>query len=561
MPGGMANGSPELNLWRWILPYALPYWPAFALVAVLSLLVAAAGLAQPYLSQRLIDDGMLKGDFDVVIHCVGAMVVLAVVCALLGGLTRYLHGSASSRMLHCMREDMFQHLLTLSPNYFSRTRQGDIQTRLNSDIGEIQRFVVDSVFSVMNNALTFVGAVLMLGYMSRELLLVLAGVLIVNAVFLRVMRSPIERLSQEARERGTDIASFLVEVLGLVKCVQAFNGQARGADELGRLHDRQRVASLKLQVVGYFVGSLPGVVMSISVSLVFLVGAHRVVDGSLTLGVLIAFVTYLQRASTPLQALTSLYAGYQRAKISVIRVRELSSQRPLVTNASSGKVVRGRGNLLISGIGFTYPGSNSPVLNKVSADIPAGSRVIIKGASGAGKSTLVDLLQRHFDPDVGSVLLDGVDLRDHDLADLRRKVTVVSQATELFSCSLLDNIRYGRPSASDEEVCLAARVAGVDDFAADLEQGLETLVGQRGSRLSGGQRQRVALARAILLKPKILILDESTSGVDCSMEARILRDIDALFGSSTRIVITHRPVADFYPDVEIDLDVGVGTAS
>ncbi|WP_060483110.1 ABC transporter ATP-binding protein [Pseudomonas sp. NBRC 111119] len=559
LPQGGASGSADLNMWQWILPFAAPQWPRFAAVALLSLVVAAAGLAQPYLSQRLIDDGMLKGDFDTVLVCVSAMVALAVACALLGGVTRYLHTHASSRMLHGMREDMFKHLLTLSPHYFSSTRQGDIHTRLNADMAELQRFVVDSVFSVMNNTLMFAGAVIMLGYMSAELLAVLAAVLLVNAVFLRMARAHVERLSQETRERGTDIAAFLMETLGLVKCVQAFNGQARSFADLIRLHERQRVSSLKLQVVGYAVGSLPALVMSVSIALVFLVGAQRIAQGSLTLGVLIAFVTYMQRASAPVQALASLYTGYQRAKVSVGRVRELAQECPLITNTASARAVRGRGHLAIHQVTFAYPGSNRQALRAVTVDIPAGSRVLVTGASGSGKSTLVDLLQRHFDPDDGRILLDGVDLREHSLEHLRRRVAVVSQTTELFSSSLLENIRYGRPCASDDEVCLAARVAGVEAFAKQLEHGLDTLVGQRGSRLSGGQRQRIALARAILLKPRILILDESTSGVDSAMEAQILRDIDALFAGSTRILITHRPVVAFHADRVIDLnETGAG---
>lgn len=554
MPAGMANASPELNLWRWILPYARPQRFRFLLVAVLSLGAAAAGLAQPYLSQRLIDDGMLKGNFSVVLACVGAMVSLAVLCALLAGVTRYVHGNASSRMLHSMREEMFEHLLALSPAYFSQTRQGDIHTRLNADVAELQRFVVDSLFSVMNNGLMLVGAVLMLGYMSPELLAVLVVVLLLNAAFLRAMRGRVERLSQEIRERGADLGAFFVEVLALVKCIQAFNGQERSATQLRELHDRQRTSSLRLQLLGYFVGALPGLVMSISISLVFLVGARRIAEGSLTLGILIAFVTYMQRASGPIQALAGLYTGYQRAKVSAARVRELSGQRPLVRTPPAAVVVVGRGNLRFEDVHFAYPGSARAVLQGVTADIPAGSRVNVKGASGVGKSTLVDLLQRHFDPGAGRILLDAVDLREQDLKHLRSRIAVVSQNAELFSCSLLENIRYGRPTATDEEVIAAARVAGVDAFSDQLEHGLRTQVGQRGSRLSGGQRQRVALARAILLDPVVLILDESTSGVDRAMEERILQEVDTLFGSRTRIYISHRPIAGARFDQVIDLD-------
>ncbi|MFI8692281.1 ABC transporter ATP-binding protein [Stutzerimonas kunmingensis] len=551
MPSGMPSNQTDRTMWRWLMTFAAPYWRRFALVLTLSLLVAAGGLAQPYMTKFLIDDGILANRFDLLAWCVAAMAGLALLSSLLGGLTRYIYVEASALVLHGIREAMFAHLLRLSPDFYARTRQGDIHARLEGDISELQRFIIDSLLSLVNNSFLLIGSVLILSWMSGELVALLLIVLGVNAAFLRVMRPRIENLTRQARERGSDIAAFFVEKLGMVKYVQSFNGERREGERLGTLHGALRNATLRLQVAGYIAGAVPGLVLSVSISLVFLVGGYRIGEGSLTLGTLIAFVTYMQRASGPAQSLMGLYVSYQRARVSLARVRELSAESPAVQppEAAQGVVAEGRGDLRLERVSFGYPGTQRLILQGLDCHVPAGSRVLIRGASGAGKSTLVDLLQRHFDPGQGRILLDGVDLRQQDIPHLRRKVVVVSQDPRLFSGSLLENIRYGCPAASVEQVRAAATAAGLDEFT-DLDVDL----GQGGSRLSGGQRQRVALARAILLHPAILILDESTSGVEQHLEQQIHREIDRLFADRTRIFISHRPLADERFDIVLELE-------
>ncbi|WP_172828657.1 ABC transporter ATP-binding protein [Halopseudomonas litoralis] len=541
-------------MWRWVMTFAAPHWRRFMLILMLSLLVAAGGLAQPYMTKLLIDDGILAKRFDFLIWSVAALVGLALVSSLLGGLTRYLYVEASALVLHGIREAMFAHLLRLSPDFYTRVRQGDIHARLEGDIGELQRFIIDSLLSLVNNSFLLIGSVLILAWMSSELVVLLLVVLTLNALFLRFIRPRIERLTRVARECGSDIAAFFVEILGMAKCVQSFNGQRREGERLGTLHDSLRMATLRLQVVGYLAGAVPGLVLSLSISVVFLVGGYRIGEGSMTLGTLIAFVTYMQRASGPAQSLMGLYVAYQRARVSLARVREISAERPAVQSpdAALRVAVKGPGDLLLEGVSFGYPGTGITILKTLDCHIPAGSRVVIRGASGAGKSTLVDLLQRHFDPEHGRILLDGEDMRHHDLQQLRSRVVVVSQETQLFSCNLLENIRYGCHQASDEEVLAAAKAAGLNEFAEDLEVD----VGQRGMRLSGGQRQRVALARAILLRPDILILDESTTGLELHLEQQIHQKIDLLFAGRTRIFISHRALSDERFDIVVALDHG-----
>ena len=403
-----------------------------------------------------------------------------------------------------------------------------------------------------------VGSVVILAWMSVELVVLLCCVLIINGLFLRYVRPRIECCTRSTRERGSDVAAFFVEILGLTKCVQMFNGQAREHNRLAKLHDSLREANLRLQVIGYLASAVPGLVMSLSIAGVFLVGGYSITEGTMTLGVLIAFVTYMQRASSPAQSLLGLYVAYQRARVSLGRVRELSSEVPAVSTPTvPGCIVAsGQDELILDNLSFRYPGTDNLVFSNLTWHVPAGSRVFVRGPSGSGKSTLVDLLQRHFDPDTGCILLGGKDIRCYDLKSLRDAVVVVSQDTQLFSCSLLDNIRYGQPKASDDAVMEAARVAGVDEFVKTLPEGYQTPLGPRGIRLSGGQRQRVALARAILLQPSVLIFDESTTGIDTDQEARIHREIDRLFAGRTRIFISHRALGDEKFDIIIDIGGG-----
>lgn len=559
MPAGMLPpAAPAAGLmWHWLIGFVRPHGLAFTFVLVLSLAAAGASLMQPYLTQRLIDDGILKGQLSVVHNVVATIVSMALLSAFLGGVTRYIYVATSAKVLHALREALFAHLLTLSPSFFAATRQGDILQRLDGDIAEVQRFLVDALLSAVNNTVMLVGSMLMLAGMSRELTALMLLVLVLNGLFLRRLRPLLERLNRQARDGGADIAAFFVDILATSKCVQMFNGQDRENDRLAHLHGTLRERTLVLQIFSYLAGSVPSLVFSLGVALVFWVGSARVLDGQdMKLGVLIAFVTYMQKANGPMQSLLGLYVGYQRASVCLGRIQELTQRAPDVTPPLplNSVKVKGRGAVEFKSVSFSYPNAPRPVFEHLSFCIPGGSRVAIRGASGLGKSTLADLLQRHFDPAEGSILIDGVDLRKQDLNGLRQAVVVVAQNAQLFSASLLENIRYGRPHASDQDVLGAARLAGLDTLIRQLPDGLQTTVGERGAALSGGQRQRVMLARALLMSPAIMVLDESTSGIDRALEAQIHHEIDTLFDGRTRIYISHHAVADERFDVVIDLN-------
>jgi ATP-binding cassette subfamily B protein len=525
---------------RWLFGFVQPHRGRLALVVLVALISTALVLLQPLLTKFLIDDGILAGDFRTVVLVCSAMLAVALVGASLGGLNRYQHVGVSADILFALRLALFRHLQRLPPTFYARWRSGDLLARLDGDVAEIQRFAVDALLAAISATIGLIGTLALMLALSWQLSLIAFVLLPLEFLFLRRMRPRVEATTRALRERGSDMAAFLVERVAAMKFTQSVAAEAREAGGLNDLQGHFRRDLLRQQMTGYVTGAVPGFLTTASNALVFVIGGWLVIEGALTLGTLIAFTAYLGRATGPVQSLLGLYVGAQRALVSLRRVAELHREQPLVTPPAQPKALAGRGGAIrFEHVRFGYGAGE--VLKGADLAIAPGEKVGLIGLSGAGKTTLIDLLQRHYDPDGGCILLDGVDLRELDLAELRRRVAVVAQDTVLLKGSLLDNLRYAAPDASETDIRAAARRAEVDDFASALPQGYASDVGTAGSALSGGQRQRIAIARALLQDPLVLVLDEATSAVDQATEARIIDAVDQLFGDRTRLVISHRP--------------------
>lgn len=535
----------ERRHWAWLFGFVRPRARALSGVLALSAIATALVLLQPLLVKRLIDDGLIARSHEVLWTTALFMLLAGLAATLLAGLNRYLHTKLSAAVLFDLRQDLFAHLQRLSPAFWARWRTGDVMSRLDGDMAEIQRFAVDSLFAVLSNLLGLVGALAWMVWLSWELTLLVAVLLPLEWWWLRRMRPRVIDGTRALRERSGDVSSFFVEVLPAVKFVQASRQEAREALRLDGLHAGYLSSLLRLQIIEFVTHAVPGQMTAWTRALAFLIGGAWVIDGQWALGSLVAFSTYLGMASGPVNSLLGWYVGLQKVRVSLGRVAELRDEpvavidpeRPLPLPAPL------RGELRLHDVVFAHPGRGEASLSGVSVLIPAGERVALTGASGAGKSTLIDLLLRHHDPQAGAVTLDGTDLRQLALVDLRRAVAVVSQDIVLFRAPLLDNIRYACPGADEVAVAQAAERAGLGGWIATLPDGLHTPVGERGQTLSGGQRQRIAIARALLQDPAVLVLDEATSAVDEAMEAQILAQIDDCFAGRTRIVVSHRPSA------------------
>ena len=539
----------------WLLAFVRPHRARLVLVLALSLASTALGLAQPYITKFLIDDGLIAGNFAVIVRLSALMLAVGVLSTVLGGFNRWHYTDVSARILLGLREDVFAHLARLSPRFHARARGGDLFSRIDGDLAEVQRFAVDSLLAFVNGAIALLGALALMLSLSWELSLLALALLPVNWLFLRRMRPLVERLTRALRERTADVTAFFFETLGAIKFIQSVAAEDREGRRLRDLNRAFRGELLRLQMAGYATSAVPGLLIAISTAVVFVAGGYLTIEGTLSIGTLVAFSVYLARATGPIQTLQGLYVALQRARVSLRRVTEVTNVRPDVAPPPRARALRphGGGAVRFEGVRFRYHDEGPEILRGVDLEIAAGAKIGLAGVSGVGKTTLIDLLSRHYDPQAGRILLDGVDLRELDLGELRRRVAVVAQDTVLFSGTVLENIRYAAPYASDEEVLDAARRAEVEQFVRDLPHGFESEIGARGAALSGGQRQRIAIARALLQEPLILVLDEATSAVDLGAEARIGTAIDELFPSRTRLVISHRPQALEGADRVLDL--------
>ncbi|MEN8641586.1 ABC transporter ATP-binding protein [Pseudomonas sichuanensis] len=542
----------------WLYGFVRPQRRAIGVLLGLSLGASLLALAQPWLVKTLIDEGLLAKDYQTLWHMAAIMIGAGLLGTVLAGVNRYLHTRLSGRILFALRDDLYRHLQQLSPTFYGRRRTGDILSRLDGDVAEIQRFAVDSLFSAVSAVIGLVGALALMLLLSWQLSLLLALLIPLEVLWLRWMRRKVEREVRSLRERSADVSSFLVETLPAMKFIQAAGQQRREAERLEGLGQGYMSQLLKVQLTEFFTQAVPGTLTSWCRACAFLVGGWWVIQGTWQLGALIAFSTYLGMAVGPVQSLLGLYVAVQRMAVSLGRVMELKREPVAVQPAEAPlPIADGPGELRLEAVHFAHDERQGGVLRGVDASLPGGLKVAISGASGVGKSTLIDLLQRFYDPDAGRILLDGIDLRQLDLQALRRRIAVVSQDIVLFRGTLAQNLAYSTPEATHEQLEAVVRLTRLDSLVGSLPLGLDGMLGERGQQLSGGQKQRIAIARALLQQPAILVLDEATSAVDEATEREVIAAIDQLFAGRTRILISHRASTLADADVHLHLSDGL----
>ena len=545
---------------RWALGFVRPYAKWLVLVLALSLASTALSLYIPYLSKDLVDTALLGQDGGALTRIVALFAGITVVSFGLNVVAGMRYTRTSADILFDMRLALYRHLQRLSPRFYARTPIGDIMSRINNDIGEIQRVVSESLLSWLGNIAYLLGTVGILLWLDARLFLVSLAILPPCLWALVRYRRRLESVTAELRERSAGIGSFLIETILGLKLTVASNAQRREQKRFRRKNDAFIRTLMSMRLLTYLAGGLPGLILAGGVAVIFLYGGQRVIAEAITMGTFVAFMAYQMRLLGPIQGLMGLYASLATARVSLGRVHVIldtpvdvrDPERPVHVEELRGEgKVQARepgapapgerlgGEMRLEGVSFSF-GRGDPVLDGVDLVVGEGEVVAVVGASGSGKSTIVDLLSRQLDPDAGRILLGGRDLRALRLADVRAAVVPVEQEPFLFNTTIAENIRYGRPGASDAQVAAAARAVGLDAFLTTLPDGLETLVGEQGRELSTGQRQRVAVARAFLADPAVLVLDEPTSSLDPASERALMEGYQAVMRGRTTILVSHR---------------------
>jgi len=565
------RGLPDLRQIRRLLAFTRPYRLQLIIALVATLIAGLVQLAFPLLSRDLFNDAFAAAGADAEADAATSAapgriaLLLVAIFGLQAGfnfLRVWLLGLVGEGVVADLRTRLFSHLMDLSPGFFLRRKTGEITSRLASDVATVQSLVSNALAQFVNQLVTLLGGAAALLFINARLTLVMLAVvppvIIGGAVFGRRLR----RLSRDFQDRVADANADAEEAIANIRIVQSFTGESvERARYRSGIDAAWRLARRRVRVRAVFV---PAVILAMftGVTLVLWYGGRQVLAGSLAPGDLIAFLLLTLFIAGSVATFTGLFAQLQEGLGASRRIFELLDERPdLVVPAVPTPLPDDPRDVRFERVWFRYdeivtpdadptasePTASDPtvkddpwVLRDVDLAIRPGEVVALVGPSGAGKSTLASLLPRFFDPQRGAVRLGGVDLRHADPAEVRAQVGLVPQETQLFSGSVAENVRYGRPDASEEELLAAAEAAHAAAFVRALPNGWDTLVGERGLRLSGGQRQRIAIARALLKDPGVLVLDEATSSLDSESEALIQDALERLMQGRTSLVIAHR---------------------
>jgi ATP-binding cassette subfamily B protein len=544
-----AGSKGSLAAFRGLFPFLRPYRRQFAMAGVALVVAAAATLAIPYAFKQMIDLGFgASAGAKSIKHVDATFLALfgvATILALATAARYYTVSWLGERVTADLREAVYRHVVQQSPEFFETTQTGEVLSRLTTDTTLIQSVVGSSISVALRNVLLFLGGLVMLFVTSVKLSSIILGLLVLTVVPIVLFGRRVRKLSRASQDSIADASALAGEMLNAMPTVQAFTHEHIEADRFGKTVEGAFATAMRRIRARAFLTMLAIVLVFGTIVFVLWLGAHAVLSGDMTGGDLGQFILYASIVAGAIGALSEVMGEAQRAAGATERLLELLAARSDIQNPAHPKPLphraAGGASVALADVSFSYPSRpDTAALAHLDLSIKPGETVALVGPSGAGKSTLFQLLLRFYDPQAGAIMLDGVDIRDLDLHDLRGAIGIVPQDTIIFSADAMENIRYGRPGASDEEVINAARMAAAHEFIERLPQGYRSFLGERGVRLSGGQRQRIAIARALLKNPPLLLLDEATSALDAESERLVQAALEAAMVGRTTLIIAHR---------------------
>jgi ATP-binding cassette subfamily B multidrug efflux pump len=541
MPGMSEGGAHDakgalMRLWRYLRRQR------WTLVAAIGLVVASTllNLAGPYLLGVAIDDYILAGDRDGLARIAGIMIAVFLVLTLTIWGQSILMVKVAQHTVRDLRQDVFDKLQTLSLHYFDQHSHGDLMSRLTNDVENVNAVLSENITSFLSSLLTLVGVVVMMLALDVPLALLSLIVLPGTAALTRYIARNTRRGFREQQDALGELDGLVEETISGGKTVRAYGRETIVIEEFERANRRLQAASIQAQTYAGLLGPGGNMINNIGFAIVAGAGGWLAIEGVATVGIIASFLTYAQQLRRPINEVSSLFSTIQSALAGAERVFTVLDEVPELNDAPDAqplKTVTGR--VVFEDVSFGYV-PDVPVLKHVSLEALPGQTIALVGPTGAGKTTIINVLSRFYDVDAGRITIDSVDIRDLKRSDLRRQLGIVLQDTYLFSETVMENIRYGRLDATDEEVFAAARMANADPFIRHLPHGYQTVLSERAGNLSQGQRQMLAIARAILADPGILILDEATSSIDTRTEVQIQEAMLRLMSGRTSFVIAHR---------------------
>ena len=528
-----------------ILSYMKPYWLQFLFVFVAILISAVVGLLPSIITGRIVDEALINKDMELLIRLLFMAFATLAASQIVGVLERYINAWIAQRIIYDMKNEMYHHLQYMPHSFFTTEKQGDIITRMNTDISGVSSVISGTLSSVVSNAATLITTLVALFAMSWKLAIV--GVIIIPLLILPTKRVgknqwKIRTDSQAKNDEMNQLINETLSVSGSM-LVKLFTREEREFEKFKKTNEELTALNLKEQRSGSWFRVVMGMFTQVGPLLMYFAGGYLIIskmDESLTVGMITAMVALINRLYRPVQELLNLQVDFTRSLALFTRIFAYFDMKSSIVSPENGKRpdVRCK-DIEYSHVRFSYD-PEVPILKDVNFTVPGGKMYAIVGPSGSGKSTVVNLIPRLYDVLGGSVKIGGVDVRDFDLSYLRENIGVVTQETYLFNGTIKENLLYAKEDATDEELIEACKNANIHDFIASQPDGYNTIVGNRGLKLSGGEKQRLSIARVILKDPKILILDEATSALDSISENAIQDALELLMQGRTSIVIAHR---------------------